>query len=406
MQQLNEAIQTLLAAQPRRLILSKPRPAAQWRRVEVRRLETGWQLACYTDTQVFHENLDPDAFGPRLEQLAAAYGQRIAEQLALHGVGPVYLLLHAGVHFLPEARHGAHARGVGLAHGVLHLERVGVHYEPGSHGEAEQRPPFLEDVGIGQEVHHAVVLANVDAAAVGLEGGVVLPVGQYHALAVAGGAAGVEYVGHVVVRRCGVEALQLLGVGVVLAQPHEVVEIERVGVVGAYAHRAVEDDDALQRGAEGEHAVGLVVLLLLAHEEQAHAGVVDHELYLLLAARGIEGYGHGPYAPGTEVGVDVLHAVLGEHAYVLLHAHAELEQRCRHLADRERALAPRARHPLLAAELPVYQGFAVAVLLGLVVYQHRQVTVCLHNHIVLLALLCLKGSEPCRLGYAKIIKLS
>ena len=75
MQQLNEAIQTLLAAQPRRLILSKPRPAAQWRRVEVRRLETGWQLACYTDTQVFHENLDPDAFGPRLEQLAAAYGQ-------------------------------------------------------------------------------------------------------------------------------------------------------------------------------------------------------------------------------------------------------------------------------------------------------------------------------------------
>ena len=35
MQQLNEAIQTLLAAQPRRLILSKPRPAAQWRRVSV-----------------------------------------------------------------------------------------------------------------------------------------------------------------------------------------------------------------------------------------------------------------------------------------------------------------------------------------------------------------------------------
>ena len=75
MQQLNEALQTLLAAQPHRLILSKPRPAAQWRRVEVRRLETGWQLACYTDTQVFHENLDPDAFGPRLEQLAAGYGQ-------------------------------------------------------------------------------------------------------------------------------------------------------------------------------------------------------------------------------------------------------------------------------------------------------------------------------------------
>ena len=75
MQQLNEAIQTLLAAQPRRLILSKPRPAAQWRRGGVRRLGTGWQVGCYTDTQVFHENLDPDAFGPRLEQLAAAYGQ-------------------------------------------------------------------------------------------------------------------------------------------------------------------------------------------------------------------------------------------------------------------------------------------------------------------------------------------
>lgn len=70
----------------------------------------------------------------------------------------------------------------------------------------------------------------------------------------------------------------------------EVVEVECCGVVCRDAHRAVEDDDALQRVAQPEDAVSLVVLLLLAHKEESNLGIVNHKLYLLLRRGGIEWY--------------------------------------------------------------------------------------------------------------------
>ena len=114
----------------------------------------------------------------------------------------------------------------------------------------------------------------------------------------------------------------------------------------ADAYGTVEDDDALQRGAEGADAVGLVILLLFSDEEEAHLRVVDHKLYLLFAAGGVERYRHRADAPCAEIREEILDAVLREHAHVLLWPYAEVEQRVRHDLDRSGEAVPRIRFPL------------------------------------------------------------
>ena len=75
-----------------------------------------------------------------------------------------------------------------------------------------------------------------------------------------------------------------------------------------------------------EHAVCLVILLLLSHEEETYLSIVYHELYLLLAACGIERYCHGTHAPRSEVAENILHGVLREYSDVLLRFDTEVEQ--------------------------------------------------------------------------------
>ena len=70
----------------------------------------------------------------------------------------------------------------------------------------------------------------------------------------------------------------------------------------------------------------LVVLFLLAYEQQAHLGIAHHVLHLLLGAGGIERHAAQPDAVSAEVGVEILNAVLGKHADALLWFHSEIEQ--------------------------------------------------------------------------------
>ena len=58
----------------------------------------------------------------------------------------------------------------------------------------------------------------------------------------------------------------------------------------ADTHRTVEDDDTLKRMTHSEHAVSLVILLLLTHKEELNLRVVDHKLYLLFRGCGVEWY--------------------------------------------------------------------------------------------------------------------
>ena len=94
-------------------------------------------------------------------------------------------------------------------------------------------------------------------------------------------------------------------------------------IVGTALHGAVEDDDFLKRGTNGNHAERHIVLQLLAHEDIAHAGIVDHIRHLRATARGIEGNGDSPHAIGAEVDIKALGLVLGEDGQIFLFAHAQ-----------------------------------------------------------------------------------
>ena len=78
--------------------------------------------------------------------------------------------------------------------------------------------------------------------------------------------------------------------------------------------------------AQSEYTVSLVILLLLAYEEEAYAGIVYHVLYLLFGSRGIERYGDCTHAIGSKVGDEILYGVLREHADSVLRLDAEVEQ--------------------------------------------------------------------------------
>ena len=186
------------------------------------------------------------------------------------------------------------------------MSRIGVDDDACAHAYGQIAPSSLEDVCEREETYDAVVLGKRHAFAVGLECCVVLSVGEHHAFAFSCGTAGVENVAEVIGVGLRPEVLHLALPRQVLAEGEEVVEVKGVRVVCAYAHAAVEDDDAFKRMAQREHAVRLVVLLLFAHEEEAHLTVVYHVLYLLFAACGVERDAAHAHAVGTEVGTEIV----------------------------------------------------------------------------------------------------
>ena len=199
---------------------------------------------------------------------------------------------------------------MGLAHSLLYLLGIGVDNQLGANRQAEVSPTSLEDVGEGQEVDDAAVFRDINKLIVGVKSRMILPVGEHHALALAGGTTGVEDVAEVGVVGFLPARLKFRLAGQPLAQLDEVAEVKGIGVVGIDIHAVIIDDDALERGAEVEDAQRLVILLLFAYEEEAHLGIVEHIEYLLLAIGGVERHGNGAHAIGTEVGIEVLHTVL------------------------------------------------------------------------------------------------
>lgn len=74
MSDLNESLASILAAMPQRLILSKQTNKSQlYRKVTIERIEqnTGdyYQIAKYTEKQVFHENCTPDELTTHLREM-------------------------------------------------------------------------------------------------------------------------------------------------------------------------------------------------------------------------------------------------------------------------------------------------------------------------------------------------
>ena len=260
-------------------------------------------------------------FGSEGKRRATAAGQTVyivlvthmegtVEKTLLQDAGIVHTVFDSDVDLLPEARNRRHTRGVGLAHSLLYLLGIGVDNQLGANRQAEVSPTSLEDVGEGQEVDDAVVFRDIDKLIVGGKSRMILPVGEHHALALASSSTGVEDVAEVGVVGLLPARLEFRLAGQPLAQLDEVAEVKGIGVVGIDIHAVIIDDDALERGAEVEDAQRLVILVLLAYEEEAHLGIVEHIEYLLFAVGGVERHGNGAHTVGTEVGVEVLHTVL------------------------------------------------------------------------------------------------
>ena len=305
--------------------------------------------------------------------------QGTAEDSLLQRAGSLDALFHGHIHLLPKAGHSRHTRGVGLPHRLLYLLGIGVDDEPGTLRERQIGPSALKNMGKGQEVDHLVFLAYGHTLVVGLQTCGILSVGENHSFAVARGAAGVEYVADILVVGLSPQFFHFRLPRQILAQLDEIFKIEGCRVVSGDAYTAVEDDDALKRRAEGEDAVGLVILFLLAYKEKAHPSVVDHILYLLFAARGIKRHRNRPHAIGAEVGVEILYTVLREHGDMVLRLHTQIEQGIAHLLDSERELVPRHVFPFQTAEAAKRECCSVAIFFCLFVNKHRKVASCLHS---------------------------
>lgn len=112
-----------------------------------------------------------------------------------------------------------------LAHRLLYLLRVGVDYNLCAFAKTEEQPSALKDVRDGQEVHYAVFIRYRHNLVVSLKRGMKLTVRKHHALAVAGGSAGVEYVAEVVFIGLGIQLFHFRLPRTVLAERQEIVKI-------------------------------------------------------------------------------------------------------------------------------------------------------------------------------------
>ena len=104
------------------------------------------------------------------------------KEFALNGTGVFYLVHHTHVDLLPETGNSRHTRRMGVTHGLLYLLRMCIDNHAGSGIETKNGPSTLEDVGIGQEIHDAVVLVYRHTLVVSHHGSMELSVSQDDAL--------------------------------------------------------------------------------------------------------------------------------------------------------------------------------------------------------------------------------
>lgn len=75
MEQLRYELEQILQNQPLKLVLSKPTATNTYKKAELQKKQTGWQLASYTQTQVFHRNFSDDSLLDELCELMQGYRQ-------------------------------------------------------------------------------------------------------------------------------------------------------------------------------------------------------------------------------------------------------------------------------------------------------------------------------------------
>ena len=181
-------------------------------------------------------------------------------------------------------------------------------------------------MGERQEIHHHILLAQVDGMLVGCYSAPVHAVGNHHALAQARSTTGVKHVCQFINVVLGTAPCHLLGIRLSLAHLQELLKREAHLVLAVLLHRRVEDDKPHHIGREAQHTVGRVVLVLLAHKDETYVGIAYHILYLPLAAGCIKRDGDSPDSVGAKVHKQTLGHVLREDGHILLDAYAQRQQ--------------------------------------------------------------------------------
>ncbi|MBQ7433321.1 MAG: SAM-dependent methyltransferase [Lachnospiraceae bacterium] len=73
--ELQTALTQVVQGMPGRLIFSKPSKGNPYRRTEILQKKAGYQIACYTEKQVFHENITPEELLTKLTEQMEQFGQ-------------------------------------------------------------------------------------------------------------------------------------------------------------------------------------------------------------------------------------------------------------------------------------------------------------------------------------------
>lgn len=120
--------------------------------------------------------------------------------------------------------------------------------------------------------------------------------------------------------------------------------------------------------------MSLIVLILLANKQVLYLGVVDHVLYLALGTGCIKRNGHNPNSVRSKICIEILDAVLRKHRYLLLGLNAKIQQGIAHLLHAQRKLIPGNCLPFQTSKTTESQNGARAILLSLLMDEHREMT--------------------------------
>ena len=58
--EITDILKEIIDNGPTRIVFSKPSKMAEYKKISVSKVKTGWQAECFTQKQAFHVNMEPE----------------------------------------------------------------------------------------------------------------------------------------------------------------------------------------------------------------------------------------------------------------------------------------------------------------------------------------------------------
>lgn len=72
---INNILREIIDNKPTRIVLSKPSKAAEYKKISISKVKSGWQAECFTQKQAFHVNMEQEELAGYVEKNAGMYMQ-------------------------------------------------------------------------------------------------------------------------------------------------------------------------------------------------------------------------------------------------------------------------------------------------------------------------------------------